>query len=274
MTFGSRVHAAVRARGPLCAGIDPHAALLHEWGLDDSVEGLERFALAATEALAPEVAVVKPQSAFYERFGSRGIAVLERVITLARAGGALVLLDVKRGDIGSTSQAYAEAYLDPASPVAADAITVSPFLGLGSLDPFVDTARKHDAGLFVLARTSNKEAPEVQAARTPDGRSVTATVLDHLRRLNAGVEPLGSFGAVVGATIGETGEDFAINGPLLAPGYGAQGGTAADLPRIFGAALPAVLPSTSRELLRLGPDAASMRAAVRRANDELRALLR
>ena len=175
ITFGARVHAAMRARGPLCAGIDPHAALLLEWGLDDSVAGLERFALAATEALAAECAVVKPQSAFYERFGSRGVAVLERVIATAREAGALVLLDVKRGDIGSTSEAYAEAYLDPASPIAADAITVSPFLGFGSLDPFVDAARKHDAGLFVLARTSNKEAPEVQAARTDDGRSVTGT---------------------------------------------------------------------------------------------------
>ncbi len=273
ITFGARLHAAVRARGPLCAGIDPHAALLHEWGLDDSVLGLERFALAATEALAAECAVVKPQSAFYERFGSRGVAVLERVITTARDAGALVLLDVKRGDIGSTSEAYAEAYLDPASPIAADAITVSPFLGFGSLDPFVDAARKHDAGLFVLARTSNKEAPEVQAARGGDGVSVTGTILDHLRALNAGAEPLGSFGAVVGATIGDTGEDFAFNGPILAPGYGAQGGTAADLPRIFGAALSAVLPSSSRELLRVGPDPAAMRDAARRTNDELRALL-
>jgi orotidine-5'-phosphate decarboxylase len=272
MTFGARVHAAVGARGPLCAGIDPHAALLHEWGLPDTVEGLESFALAATEALAAECAVVKPQSAFYERFGSRGVAVLERVIATAREAGALVLLDVKRGDIGSTSEAYAVAYLDPASPIAADAITVSPDLGFGSLDPFVDAARKHDAGLFVLARTSNKEATEVQAARGEDGRTVTATVVDHLRHLNADAAPLGSFGAVVGATIGETGEDFDFNGPVLAPGYGAQGGTTADLPRIFGAALPHVLPSSSRELLRVGPDVTAMRDAARRTNDELRAL--
>jgi orotidine-5'-phosphate decarboxylase len=273
MTFGSRFHAAVAARGPLCAGIDPHAALLHAWGLPDSVEGLESFALTATEALAAECAVVKPQSAFYERFGSRGVAVLERVIAVAREAGALVLLDVKRGDVGSTSEAYAEAYLDPASPIAADASTVSPFLGFGFRDPFVDAARKHDAGLFVLARTSNKEAPEVQAAHVDDGRTVTATMLDHLRHLNAGADPLGSFGAVVGATIGDTGEDFAFNGPILAPGYGAQGGTTAELPRIFGAALPNVLPSSSRELLRVGPSAPAMREAARRTNDELRTLL-
>ena len=271
-SFGWRVHTAVRERGPLCAGIDPHATLLHEWRLDDTVAGLERFALGAVEALAPEVAVVKPQSAFYERFGSRGVAVLERVIATARELGALVLLDVKRGDIGSTSQAYADAYLDPASPLAADAITVSPFLGFGSLEPFVDTARKHDAGLFVLARTSNKEGPEVQAALSGD-RTVAAAILDQLRALNAGAQPLGSFGAVVGATVGDTGDDFAINGPILAPGYGAQGGTAADLPRIFGAALANVLPSSSRELLLAGPDAERMREAARRTNDDLRAVV-
>lgn len=269
MTFGSRLHAAQADRGPFCVGIDPHAALLREWGLDDDIAGLERFALGAVEAVAPYASVVKPQSAFYERFGSRGIAVLERVIAESRAAGALVLLDVKRGDIGSTSQAYADAYLDPGSPLAVDAITVSPFLGCGSLTPVLDTARTHDAGVFVLALTSNDEGPEVQHARTDDGRTVAGRVLDQLRELNEGAAPLGSFGAVVGATIGSTDEDLAFNGPILAPGYGAQGGTAADVRRLFGKAA-AVLPSSSREVLRAGPDPAAMRDLVRTTNDELR----
>ncbi|CAI9406248.1 orotidine-5'-phosphate decarboxylase [Nocardioides sp. T2.26MG-1] len=272
MTFGARLHAAVEARGPLCVGVDPHASLLAEWGLGDDVTGLEAFARTVVEAVAPVASVVKPQSAFFERFGSRGIAVLERVIADSRAAGALVLLDVKRGDIGSTSQAYADAYLDPASPLASDAITVSPFLGFGSLDPFVDTARRHDAGLFVLALTSNKEGPEVQHARIDDGGTGGGTVagrmLDHLRRLNADSSPLGSFGAVVGATIGATDEDLAFNGPVLAPGFGAQGGTVHDVRRLFGAAA-AVLPSSSRGVLRLR-DPEAMRAAVLRMNDELR----
>ncbi len=274
--FGARVHAAMAARGPLCAGIDPHAGLLLEWGLADDVAGLERFALTAVEALAPHVSVVKPQSAFYERFGSRGIAVLERVIAESRAAGALVLLDVKRGDIGSTSQAYADAYLDPASPLASDAITISPYLGFGSLQPFFDTARRHRAGLFVLGLTSNKEGPEVQHARVddggPEGGTVAGRMFDHLRASNADAVPLGSFGAVVGATIGETTEDLAINGPLLAPGYGAQGGTVADLHRIFGSSVAAVLPSSSRELLRAGPDIRALGDAARRVNDELAGL--
>lgn len=274
MTFGSRLHAAIADRGPFCVGIDPHAALLHDWGLDDDVAGLERFALTTVEAVGEHASVVKPQSAFYERFGSRGIAVLERVVAESRARGALVLLDVKRGDIGSTSQAYADAYLDPASPLAVDAITVSPFLGTGSLDPFVETARAHDAGLFLLALTSNKEGPQVQHAVTGSGRTVAGAVLEHLRRLNAEAEPLGSFGAVVGATIGETTENLAFNGPVLAPGYGAQGGTIADLARIFGSAAGSVLPSSSRGVLRRGPDPDAMRDEVLRTNDELRTLTR
>jgi orotidine-5'-phosphate decarboxylase len=268
MTFGARLHAAIADRGPFCVGIDPHSALLLDWGLTDDVAGLETFALTVVEAVAPYVSVVKPQSAFYERFGSRGIAVLEKVLAQSRAAGALTLLDVKRGDIGSTSQAYADAYLDQSSPLAADAVTVSPYLGFGSLDPFVETARANDAGLFVLALTSNKEGPEVQHARTDDGSSVAGLMLEHLRRLNDGAEPLGSFGAVIGATIGESDEDFDFNGPILAPGFGAQGGTVADVRRIFGSAV--VLPSSSREVLRAGPDKVAMRAAAQRANDDLR----
>ena len=270
MTFGARLRAALDARGQLCAGLDPHAGLLAEWGLPDSVAGLERFALTATEALAPEVSVLKPQSAFYERFGSRGIAVLERLVETCREAGALVLLDVKRGDIGSTSQAYADAYLDPSSPLAVDAITASPYLGFGSLSPMIDTARRHGRGVFVLALTSNKEGPEVQEARTGGG-TVADVVLDHLRELNRDADPLGDFGAVVGATIDAGDHRLDINGPILAPGYGAQGGTIADLHRIFGAAARHVLPSTSRELLGAGPD--GLAAAADRQNDRLRELL-
>jgi orotidine-5'-phosphate decarboxylase len=268
-TFGARLHAAMQDRGPLCAGIDPHAGLLRGWGLDDDVAGLERFALTAAELLAPRVCVVKPQSAFYERFGSRGIAVLERLVTACREAGALVLLDVKRGDIGSTSQAYADAYLDPTAPLAVDAITASPYLGFGSLDPMVHMARKHDAGIFVLALTSNPEGAEVQGARTDRG-AVADVVLGHLRELNAGAEPLGSFGAVVGATIDRGEHDLDINGPVLAPGFGAQGGTLDDLRRIFGTEVGRVLPATSRELLQAGPE--GMADAADRLNESLREL--
>jgi orotidine-5'-phosphate decarboxylase len=273
-TFGERLHRAVAQRGPLCVGIDPHAALLERWGLPDDVAGLERFARTVVEALADRVAVFKPQSAFFERFGSRGIAVLESIIRQSREAGVLVLLDVKRGDIGSTMAAYASAYLNPASPLCADAITVSPYLGVGSLRPAFDAAAEHGGGVFVLALTSNPEGPTIQHAQTAGGRTVGQTVIDEISQLNVGAEPLGSFGLVVGATIGDTGHDFAkLNGPLLAPGLGAQGGDPADLRRIFGESLRNVLPSYSREVLAAGPDVARLRAAAQRAADAVGAAL-
>ncbi|MBL1116659.1 orotidine-5'-phosphate decarboxylase [Streptomyces sp. 110] len=277
--FGTRLRAAMDARGPLCVGIDPHASLLADWGLGDDVAGLERFTRTVVDALAERVAVLKPQSAFFERFGSRGIAVLERAVADARAAGALVLMDAKRGDIGSTMAAYASAYLDPAGPLFSDAVTVSPYLGFGSLRPALDAARAAGAGVFALALTSNPEGAEVQHAVRPDGTTVAATVLAALKAENAAEAAegrLGSYGAVVGATLGGTahrlGADLAIDGPLLAPGIGAQGATPADLPAVFGAAVRNVVPSVSRGVLRHGPDAASLVAAASRMADEVRAV--
>ena len=272
MTFGSRLRTAIENRGRLCAGIDPHPGLLDDWGLTDSAFGLEKFAMTAVEALAGTVAVVKPQSAFFERHGSAGVAVLEQVVAGARELGSLVLLDVKRGDIGSTAQAYADAYLDPNSPLAADAITASPFLGFGSLDPMIDTALRNDAGVFVLALTSNPEGPQFQHAVTADGRTVAGTVLDAVASRNADAEDLGSIGVVVGATIGETSENLDVNGPLLVPGIGAQGGTVEQVRRIFGSAARNVLPSSSREILGAGPDKQALREAALRTAESFAVL--
>jgi orotidine-5'-phosphate decarboxylase len=273
-TFGERLHAAVAERGPLCVGIDPHSSLLARWGLSDDISGLERFARTVVEALADRVAVLKPQSAFFERFGSRGVAVLESTIRQSREAGALVLLDVKRGDIGSTMAAYADAYLNPASTLCADAITVSPYLGVGSLQPAFDSAAAHGGGVFVLALTSNPEGPAVQHAVTSSGKTVAQTVIDEISQVNAGVKPLGSLGLVVGATIGETGHDLsAVNGPLLAPGLGAQGGTPDDLRAVFGESLHNVLPSYSREVLAAGPEIGELRVATDRVLAAVRAAL-
>jgi orotidine-5'-phosphate decarboxylase len=264
--FGARLYGAMQARGRLCVGLDPHSDLLHRWGLPDDASGLARFSQTMVDAVAGRVAVVKPQSAFYERFGSAGIAVLESTIRQFHDAGTLVLLDVKRGDIGSTAAAYAQAYLDPSSPLYVDAITASPFLGFGSLRPMIDKALEHGGGVFVLALTSNPEGPSVQRATTADGRTVAQLMLDEIAQVNAGVQPLGSIGAVVGATVGRTGHNFNnVNGPLLAPGLGAQGATAADLRTVFGDARSAVVPAYSREVLHAGPDPAALREAVERA---------
>jgi orotidine-5'-phosphate decarboxylase len=286
--FGQRLADAVAARGPLCVGIDPHAPLLARWGLPDGPEGLARFTDTVVDALAGTVAVLKPQLAFYERHGSRGLAALEDGVARARAAGALVLLDAKRGDIGSTMDAYADV-LRPDHPLAADALTVSPYLGPGSLQPAVDTARQHGGGLFVLARTSNPDAGTLQHA-VVDGRSVAQVVVDTVRGWNTpgwivgdplpdlgAVQDLasrfgpatGSFGVVVGATLRELDVDLTgLGGPVLAPGLGAQGGSAADLRRLFGRDA-AVVPTVSRDVLAAGPDPAGLRAAAERWTAEL-----
>ncbi|MFE9119419.1 orotidine-5'-phosphate decarboxylase [Streptomyces sp. NPDC007172] len=269
--FGTRLREAMDTRGPLCVGIDPHASLLADWGLNDDIAGLERFTRITVEALADRVAVLKPQSAFFERFGSRGVAVLEKAVEEARAAGALVLMDAKRGDIGSTMAAYAATYLDPASPLFSDAVTVSPYLGFGSLRPALDLAAESGSGVFVLALTSNPEGAEVQRSTAADGRPLAQLMLDHMKAENAGASPLGSVGAVVGATLGDAGVDLDINGPLLAPGIGAQGATPADLPGVFGPAVRNVVPSVSRGVLRHGPDVGALREAAIRYADEVRA---
>lgn len=272
--FGQRLRAAQEARGPLCVGIDPHPSLLAQWGLPDDPTGLAVFSLAVIEALGDQVAVFKPQSAFFERHGSRGVAVLERVIADARAAGALVLLDAKRGDLGSTMQGYADAYLTAGSPLFVDALTVTPYLGFGSLQPVIDTAIANGAGVFVVALTSNPEGPQFQHAVRADGRTVGATVLAEVARCNDGVDPMGSVGAVIGATLIEpVPETTVVNGPLLAPGIGTQGGRPEHLPRIFGSAMRNVVPSVSRELLESGPVLTELRDNAARLNDACRAAI-
>ncbi|MDI1462289.1 orotidine-5'-phosphate decarboxylase [Catellatospora sp. KI3] len=272
--FGARLRAVMDEHGPLCVGVDPHASLLRQWGLGDDVAGVASFCATVVEALAGRVAVVKPQSAFFERFGARGAEILESTIRQFREAGTLVLLDVKRGDIGSTVAAYADAYLNPSNPMYVDAITASPFLGLGSLAPMFDSAAAHGGGVFVLALTSNPEGPSVQHARNIDGRTVAQTIIDEISQLNAGAQPMGNVGAVVGATIGETGHDLSkLGGPILVPGLGAQGGTPDDLRSIFAANLGSVLPSYSREVLGAGPSTQALRDAASRALDACAAAL-
>ena len=275
-SFGARLRVAMDELGPLCAGIDPHPGLLAHWGLDETVQGLETFAMTCVEAFAGTVAVVKPQSAFFERFGSAGVAVLERTLTGLREAGTLSLLDVKRGDIGSTMTAYAQAYLSQDSPLRADAITVSPFLGFGSLRPALDLARQNGRGLFVLALTSNPEGAQILDGRTVASRIVDGVTSENAADARSGV--LGSVGMVVGATVGDAVQELgldlaAANAPLLAPGVGAQGATAEDLRTVFGAAMDNVLASSSREILLAGPDRMALQAAARHTAQQLRVVL-
>ncbi|MFI5717037.1 orotidine-5'-phosphate decarboxylase [Nocardia sp. NPDC051750] len=256
-TFGKRLAAAKRTHGPICVGIDPHPALLEAWDLPGDANGLETFAEICVEAFDGVAAVVKPQVAFFEAYGSAGIGVLERTIEVLRASGTLVLADAKRGDIGSTMDAYARAWLAD-GPLGADAVTVSPYLGFGALQPALDLAAANGRGVFVLAATSNPEAARVQRAMV-DGRTLAQTVVDAAAEVNRGLEP-GSVGVVIGATLADIPDLTAMNGPILLPGVGAQGGTAAAVRALLPASLwSAAVPNVSRDVLRAGPSVTALR---------------
>ena len=264
-SFGARLAAAITARGPLCVGIDPHPELLHAWGLPVTSDGLARFCDICVQAFAG-FAVVKPQVAFFEAYGSAGFTVLERTTAALRGAGVLVLADAKRGDIGSTMAAYAQAWVGE-GPLATDAVTASPYLGFGSLMPLLEVAAAHDRGVFVLAATSNPEGASIQRA-VIDGRSVAQSVVDAAGTLNrvAGGE-FGSVGVVVGATLDQVPDLSALGGPVLVPGVGAQGGRPEALGGLGGARAGQLLPAVSRDVLRAGPDPAAVRGAGERILD-------
>lgn len=263
--FGRRLAEAVSTRGPLCPGIDPHPEMLRAWGLSVDADGLGAFCDICVEAFAG-FAIVKPQVAFFEAHGAAGYAVLERTIRALREAGVLVLADAKRGDIGSTMAAYADAWAGD-SPLATDAITASPYLGFGSLRPLLDTARAHGRGVFVLAATSNPEGATVQRADT-GGRTVAQSIVDAAAAVNRDALPEpGSIGVVVGATLSDPPDVSALGGPVLVPGVGAQGGRPEALGGLGGAKPGQLLPAVSREVLRAGPDVAALRAAAERFRD-------
>lgn len=263
--FGTRLAEAKARRGPLCLGIDPHPELLRAWDLPATADGLAVFCDICVRAYAG-FAVVKPQVAFFESYGAEGYAVLERTIAALRAHGVLVLADAKRGDIGSTMAAYAAAWAGD-SPLAADAVTASPYLGFGSLRPLLEVAAAHDRGVFVLAATSNPEGATVQRADA-DGRTVAQLIVDHVAAANHATKPgPGSVGVVVGATVVQPPDLSALSGPVLVPGVGVQGGRPEALGGLGGAAPDQLLPAVSREVLRAGPRVSELRAAAERMRD-------
>ena len=269
--FGRRLAQAMETAGPLCLGVDPHPGLLRQWGLSDTPAGLEAFSLTALEAAVgpdgPRVAAIKPQVALYERHGSAGLAALERLLAAARDAGVLTIADAKRGDIGSTMDGYAAAWTSDASPLAADAVTLSPYLGFGTLVPTIRAAHEAGRGVFVLALTSNPEGREVQhvgegSAEGSVARRIAAAAAAENAALR-GDDAWGPVGLVLGATVAAEADRLgldlpALGGPLLAPGFGAQGATAPGMRADFGTAWPQVLATSSRGILSAGPSVASL----------------
>ena len=290
VAFGDRLAKAMAERGPLCVGIDPHPNLLEKWGLEDSAAGLAAFTEAVYEGCAPFAAALKPQVALFERHGSAGLAVLEALFARAAADGVLIVADAKRGDIGSTMKAYADAWLGSSSPLGTDSVTLSPYLGFESLRPALDLADKNDRGTFVLALTSNPEGKSVQhvGAASESGHSgepghsgdsggaVAKRIIAAATAENASRqwEQMGPCGLVVGATVGQALVDLGIdlsvfNGPILSPGYGAQGASAADLYRVFAGVESQVLVNSSRGVLAAGPSVEGLAQAAQAARDDL-----
>lgn len=258
MPFGERLRSVVDAHGRLCLGIDPHASLLAQWGLSDDAQGARSLSMTAIEAAHGRVGIVKPQAAFFERFGAAGYSVLEEVIRTARDAGFLVIADVKRGDIGSTVAAYGEAWLAPGSPLEADAMTAVAYQGLGSLDPVIELAEQHGKGVFVLTATSNPEGREVQQSVSGSGRSVAGQLARDVAVRNASARGWGSIGVVIGATepITASGIDPVLlqHTPVLGPGFGYQGSRLSELAAVYGVAAGSVIPTVTRSVLSAGPD--------------------
>ena len=277
--FGKRLVEAFDSFGQLCVGIDPHPYLLERWGLPDEPSGLRQFGLRVIDAAAGRVGIVKPQVAFFERHGSAGYAALESILDSARQAGLVVIADAKRGDLGTSVEAYAQAWFSAGSPLEVDALTISAFMGLGSIEAPMTLAEEMGKGLFVLAATSNPEALSVQTARISSGshagRTVASSIVAGVGEWNSSVgsgtavreglvRDVGSIGLVLGATVDFTtfGLDLASiaavpASPVLAPGFGHQGAQYADLDRLYGPAAPVTIVSASRSILEAGPDGIS-----------------
>jgi orotidine-5'-phosphate decarboxylase len=274
-TFGTRLVDRVRDLGPLCVGVDPSSAQLISWGRDDDAGGLEFAALATLEAAVGVAAAIKAQVSFFERFGSRGVAVLERLIGDARSAGILVIADAKRGDIGSTNDGYAQAWLSPGSPLGVDALTLSPYLGLGAMSALVEFAGRSARGAFVVAASSNPEGRDIQLARTASGERVEDLILRQVAEFNEASAGLGGLGAVVGATRDRPEFDLTkVRGPFLVPGVGAQGASVDDVAQLFGTCHPgSVLVNISRAISSAGPERRALRDAAQRWRDDLHGAL-
>jgi len=275
--FADRALEAMADHGPLVFGLDPSGDLLVEWGLGDTPDGLERFVDIAVEATVGTVGVVKPQAAFYERHGWQGIRSLARLVASCREAGVLVLLDAKRGDVGSTNEAYAEAYLGPDAGIPVDAITVTPYLGLSAMQPILDRAVANGAGVFIVTRSSNVEGRSIQEALHAGTTTVEHQLVLDIAAENNRVAPgaTGPIGAVFGPTHGPpTDFDLSVmNGLFLAPGVGAQGATPADVAACFATCPRRVLPAASRSLLSAGPDPKHLQSKARHLAAELGRLL-
>ncbi len=283
--FADRLIEAVAEHGPLCVGIDPHAGRVPAVFGGDTGQGLTRWGEAIIEIAIGRVAAIKPQVGLFERLGPEGMMALQRLCSAAREAGLIVLADAKRGDIGSTAAGYAAAYLSSGAPFEADAVTVNPYMGLDTLEPFMAEAEANNKGVIVLARTSNPGSADFQA-RDMGGAPLYARVVEALDPLIKRLEGKSGWSGlmlVAGATGPEEARQLRALAPkalFLVPGYGAQGAGAADAMAGFvngqgglvNASRSVTFPKTAETATSLSDWRAAIRAAIEAAQADLKSV--
>jgi orotidine-5'-phosphate decarboxylase len=251
-SFAKRLEKAMN-QSQLCVGIDPSESELAGFGLPDNAGGARDYALRIIDACQGKVGIIKPQVAYFERFGSSGYLALEEIYAEARAASLMIISDAKRGDIGSTLIGYAQAWFGDDSPLRSDALTLSPYLGTDSLKEIMEHAKDINSGIFLLAATSNPEAAQLQTARS--GKSTVSQLVIEGAKAIGGTDA----GVVIGAT--QDLEAFGIGWikeqdieiPILAPGFGFQGAKLSDLELLFGKSKKRVVANVSRAITKAGP---------------------
>lgn len=268
--FGLRLSNSMAKYGPLCVGIDPHRQLLIDWGYNVDALGAELYAMRMLQAANGRAAAVKFQFSMFERYGSKGIAALERVLYAARQMGTITIVDCLHGGLPTTVSAFADAYFKPGAPLLADAITLLPYYGARSLGGVSNDALNNGRGVFIASLTSNQEGTSLQTAIRQageyKGKTVAFGIASTAQKFNNGIDGMGSVGLIIGATIGQWINDSGVDpskftGPILSPGYGWQGAEKRDLKTVFKGTKGNVLVTVSRFIAAHGPSIAALTEA-------------
>ncbi len=280
--FGLRLSNSMAKYGPLCVGIDPHRQLLTDWGYNVDALGAELYSMRMLQAANGRAAAVKFQFSMFERYGSKGIAALERVLYAARQMGVITIVDCLHGGLPTTISAFADAYFKPGAPLLADAITLLPYYGARSLGGVINDALNNGRGVFIASLTSNQEGASLQTAIRQageyKGKTVAYGIASTAQKFNKGNDGMGSVGLIIGATIGQWINDSGVDpakftGPILSPGYGWQGAETRDLKTVFKGTKGNVLVTVSRSIATHGPDIAKLTEATASVARDIRQAL-
>lgn len=269
--FGFRLSDSMKRHGHICVGIDPHRKNLWDWGYSVDPQGAELFAMRMLQAAEGRAAAVKFMMPMFERYGSKGIAALERALYAAHQMGLITIVDCMRGGLSTTLSSIADAYLKSGGPLYTDAITLIPYYGFHSLNGLIEDALNRGHGVFIASLTSNPEASNLQTAIRQrgeyKGHTVAYGVAQGAQNYNKGFSGMGSVGLVIGATVGRqmdiNGIDpSAFTGPILSPGYGWQGARGKDLEVVFAGTHHNVLVTAARAIAAYGPDISSLKKKI------------